>query len=99
MGDAAGGPWECAACGEMNRADRAKCNNCGKAKPCEEDGKAAATATSPQGGAEGDAARATAAPEVGRPERKRRRGWNDEEEQERMKAAKVAASVSAATME
>lgn len=78
--------WECGACGEMNKGERSKCNNCGKARidvRPHDDGGAA-----PRGDA------ASLVPDA---TRKRRRGWDDAEQT--TKVAASAAKSSATVME
>eukprot|EP00929_Paragymnodinium_shiwhaense_P115687 TRINITY_DN8470_c0_g1_i1.p1 TRINITY_DN8470_c0_g1~~TRINITY_DN8470_c0_g1_i1.p1 ORF type:complete len:158 (-),score=57.67 TRINITY_DN8470_c0_g1_i1:270-743(-) len=77
----AGDKWECPSCGEFNKEERLKCNNCGKAKPgSEEPPKPSAEVAAT--GADADAKPA---------ERKRRRGW-DEDTSFKEARAKSAAS-------
>ncbi|CAL1173429.1 unnamed protein product [Cladocopium goreaui] len=74
------GPWECPACGESNGEKRLKCNNCTRVRPGAEELVATPTSTAPA--ATGDATKDES-------RRKRRRGWDDWEEQAKQAAAKA----------
>mmetsp|Transcript_89327 Transcript_89327/g.251474 ORF Transcript_89327/g.251474 Transcript_89327/m.251474 type:complete len:158 (+) Transcript_89327:80-553(+) len=92
MAEAPAAKWECPACGEMNRADRPKCNNCSKPRPVSDapaDAPPRAATTAGPNGVGGDAGADTAAAP-----RKRRRGWDSDESQ----SAKVASSAASAAL-